>query len=158
MNKRIIIKLEKKILKPLINKEFKEKIKKIKGLHKEIKKIANQIEYEKEEKLELDSELNKLTDLDGESVMKTQIIIVVLWLDQQIYYQHKKLINRVSRLIVDLGIHNKILLLVGIGNFRETQTVCQGIFLEKYISTKSYFTKGGIYIMPDGMVVPEQLK
>ena len=41
MSKRITIKLEKKTFKPLINKEFKEKAKKIKGLYKETKKIAN---------------------------------------------------------------------------------------------------------------------
>ena len=41
INKRVIIKLEKKTFKPLINKEFKEKAKKIKGLYKEAKKVAN---------------------------------------------------------------------------------------------------------------------
>ena len=41
MSKRIIIKSEKKIFKSLTNKEFKEKAKKIKGLHKKTKKVAN---------------------------------------------------------------------------------------------------------------------
>ena len=41
MSKRVIVKLKKKTLKPLTNKEFEEKAKKIKGLHKEAKKIAN---------------------------------------------------------------------------------------------------------------------
>ena len=41
MSKRIIIKLKKETFKPLTNKEFEEKIKKIKGLHKEAKKIVN---------------------------------------------------------------------------------------------------------------------
>ena len=44
------------------------------------------MECEKEEKLKLNLELNKLVDLDRESIMKTQIIIVILWLDQQMYY------------------------------------------------------------------------
>ena len=41
MNKRVIIKLEKEIFRPLINEEFKEKVKKIKELHKEAKKVVN---------------------------------------------------------------------------------------------------------------------
>ena len=41
MSKKITVKLEKKIFKPLINKEFKEKAKKIEGLHKKTKKIAD---------------------------------------------------------------------------------------------------------------------
>ena len=41
INKRVIIKLEKEIFRLFINKEFKEKAKKIKGLYKEVKKIAN---------------------------------------------------------------------------------------------------------------------
>ena len=41
INKRVIIKLEKETLRPFINKEFKEKAKKIEGLYKEVKKVAN---------------------------------------------------------------------------------------------------------------------
>ena len=41
MSKRVIIKLEKEIFKLFINKEFKEKIKKIEGLYKETEKVAN---------------------------------------------------------------------------------------------------------------------
>ena len=77
MSKRIIIKLEKETFRPLINKEFKEKAKKIKGLHKEAKKVANQIKHEKKEKLESDSELKELADPDRESVIKTQVITAI---------------------------------------------------------------------------------
>ena len=41
INKRVTVKLEKEIFKPFINKEFKKKAKKIEGLYKEAKKIAN---------------------------------------------------------------------------------------------------------------------
>ena len=86
MNKKITVKLEKKIFKSLTNEEFKEKVKKIKGLYKETKKIANQIKYEKEEKLKSDLKLNKLADPDREPAMKTQVTIIISWLNQQIYY------------------------------------------------------------------------
>ena len=41
INKRVTIKLEKKIFKSFINKEFEKKIKKIKKLYKEVKKVVN---------------------------------------------------------------------------------------------------------------------
>ena len=63
--------------------------------------------------------------------------------------------DRLSKLIVNLEIHNKILLLVDIENFKGIQTVYQGIFLKEYIPIKNYFIKGGIYIMLDRMVVLE---
>ena len=78
MSKRVTVKLEKKIFRSFTNKEFKEKIKKIEGLYKETEKVANQIKYKKEEKLELNLKLNELMDLDREPVMKTQVITVIL--------------------------------------------------------------------------------
>ena len=47
---------------------------------------------------------------------------------------------------------------MGTGNSRGTQTVYQRIFLKEYIPTKNHFIKGGIYIMLDGMIIPEQLR
>ena len=41
MNKKVIVKLEKEIFRPFTNEEFKEKIKKIEGLHEETKKVAD---------------------------------------------------------------------------------------------------------------------
>ena len=70
INKRVTVKSEKEIFKLLINKEFEEKVKKIKRLYKEAKKITNWIKYEKEEELKLNLEFNELADPDGESVMK----------------------------------------------------------------------------------------
>ena len=158
MSKRVTVKSEKETLRPLTNEEFEEKAKKIEGLHEEAKKVADRMEREKEEELESDSELEELADPDGEPATKTQVATAVSWLDQQAYYRHEKLMDRVSRLIVDLGIHNGTLSPVGTGSSRGTQTVRQGIFLEEYVPTGSRFTKGGTYVTPDGMVVPEQLR